>query len=76
MVIRYSKEASKFLKKQNQATRQRIIDAIEKLPMGDVKKLKAINGYRLRVGDYRIIYDKDGNIISIITINSRGGSYK
>lgn len=76
MEICYSKQAEKFLRKQNQATRNRIIDAIHNLPSGDVKKLQGINGYRLRIGDYRVIFDKSGNIIYIEKINNRGQIYK
>jgi mRNA interferase RelE/StbE len=34
--------------------------------IGDVKKLSGRNGYRMRVGDYRVIFDEDG-----LTIGSR-----
>lgn len=74
--IRYSKQAEKFLKKQDLPTRNRIRNAIHNLPSGDVKKLKGRDGYRLRVGEYRIIFDKDGNIIYIERIQNRGQVYK
>ena len=32
--------------------------------------------YRLRVGDYRIIFDKNGTVISIYKIDNRGEVYK
>ena len=70
------KSAEKFLKKQDSVTRNRIRDAIHNLPFGDVKKLQGRNGYRLRVGDYRIIFDKYGNIIYIERIGNRGQIYK
>ncbi|MCD8089127.1 MAG: type II toxin-antitoxin system RelE/ParE family toxin [Clostridiales bacterium] len=63
MTKKYSKQALKFLQKQDKPTRQRLIEAIDNLPMGDVKKLQGRNGYRLRVGNYRIIFDKFGNIL-------------
>lgn len=75
MEIQYSKQAVKFLKKQDMATRKRIINAINLLPSGDVKKLQGRQGYRLRVGDYRIIFDKSGNILYIEKIDSRGQVY-
>ena len=62
MEIQYSKQALKFLKKQDVPTRKRIINAINLLPAGDVKALQGRNDYRLRVGDYRIIFDINGNI--------------
>ena len=63
--IQYSKQAIKFLKKQDLPTRKRIITAINALPAGDVKSLQGRSGYRLRVGDYRVIFDKEGNILYI-----------
>ena len=63
MTINYSKQAIKFLNKQDKPTKLRIINAINKLPSGDVKRLQGKDGYRLRVGDYRIIFDKDFNLI-------------
>ncbi len=75
-MIKYSKQAIKFLKKQDVPTRKRIVNAIEMLPSGDVKKLQGTYGYRLRVGDYRVIFDRNGDIISIEKIENRGQVYK
>ena len=77
MIINYSKQAIKFLNKQTIDTKKRIIGAIQKLPDGDIKKYKGtLNKYRLRVGDYRVIFDKQGNILYIEKIGSRGDVYK
>ncbi|MCI8506840.1 MAG: type II toxin-antitoxin system RelE/ParE family toxin [Lachnospiraceae bacterium] len=76
MEVQYSKQAIKFLKKQDMVTRKRIVNAISLLPAGDVKSLQGRNGYRLRVGDFRIIFDKQGNILYIEKIDSRGQIYK
>ena len=76
MEIQYSKQAIKFLKKQDKPTVVRIINAINALPAGDVKKLQGQSGYRLRVGDFRIIFDKNGDILYIEKINNRGQVYK
>ena len=40
MKINYSKQAIKFLSKQDKPTRIRIVDAINKLPQGDVKNCR------------------------------------
>ena len=75
--IIYSKKAEKFLKKQDVPTRKRLVIEISKLPMeGDIKKLQGIDGYRLRVGDFRVIFDVNGIIIDIIDIGNRGQIYK
>lgn len=76
MEFHFSKQSVKFLKKQDLNNRSRILKAIYSLPVGDVKKLKGRSGYRLRVGDYRIIFDKDGNILYIERIENRGQVYK
>ena len=63
---------------------RRIAEKIEWLgidpdsPKLDVKKLTGSSYYRLRIGDWRVIYDRDDQIkiISIETIDSRGGVYK
>lgn len=75
-VIRYSKQAAKFLARQELSVRRRINNAIETLPAGDVKKLRGQPYYRLRVGDFRILFDRDGNVIEVVKIDSCGQVYK
>ena len=75
-MVQYSKQALKFLNKQDMPTKRRIINAINNLPSGDVKKLQDVNGYRLRVGDFRILFDRGGNITYIEKIDNRGQVYK
>lgn len=75
-MTQYSKQAVKFLKKQDIPTRKRIVTAINNLPAGDVKKLQGTDGYRLRVGDFRIIFDKNGDVLWIEKIENRGQVYK
>ena len=75
MDIRYSKQAEKFLKRQDVVTRKRIRNAIQELPSVDVKKLQGRNGYRLRVGDYRVIFDNVGNVVYVERIHNRGQVY-
>ena len=75
-MINSSKQALKFLKKQDRQTQLRIISAINALPAGDVIKLQGKAGYRLRVGDYRVIFDKNNEILMIEKIENRGQIYK
>ncbi len=78
MQIKYSKQAVKFLSKQDTTTKKRIVSAINKLPVGygDIKKLQGKDGYRLRIGNFRVIFDQDGNILYIEKIENRGQVYK
>lgn len=73
------KAAEKFLKKQDGKTQERLLKAIYKLPEGtDIKKLQGHDLYRLRVGNYRILYTVDDGmkIITIENIDNRGDVYK
>ena len=77
MEIHYCKPAIKFLKRQDKPTQKRLITAIERLPYeGDIKKLQGTDGYRLRVGTYRVLFDVNGLILDIIDIGNRGQIYK
>ncbi|NLM75050.1 MAG: type II toxin-antitoxin system RelE/ParE family toxin, partial [Clostridiaceae bacterium] len=53
------------------------LSAIYGLPKGDVKKLKGYEYYRLRVGDFRVIFTKNDKelVILIIDIGNRGQIY-
>lgn len=76
MNIKYSKQAYKYLKKLHKPKRDQIIAAIEKIPDGDIKKMRGANDvYRLRVNDYRVLYTADYDILMIIKIGSRGDVY-
>lgn len=76
MQISYSKQAIKFLSKQEDFVRERIKSAIERLPAGDVKKLTGQPYYRLRVGTFRVLFTRDGQILFIVKIDNRGQVYK
>jgi len=57
MQIEYSRPAVKYINLQDKPTKKRLKEAIEKIPQGDIKKLKGLeNEYRLRVGDLRVLW--------------------
>ena len=74
------KRAAKFLQKQPQNQRIRILAAIKDLPYsGDIKAMKGFSElFRLRVGSYRILYtiEKEVLVIRVIDIGNRGDIYK
>lgn len=77
MEIKYSKQAYKYLIKLHKPKRNKLIEAIEKIPEGDIVKMRGIeNLYRLRVNDYRVLYTPEYDIIKIEKIGSRGDIYK
>jgi len=58
-MIKYNKQAEKFILSQGKTVALRLYRAIEHLPLGDVKRLhgqKAPQLFRLRVGDYRVVF--------------------
>lgn len=80
--IRYSSQASNFLKKLTHKDADRIRNKIKQYAAApeelanQVKKLQGAPYYRLRVGDYRIIFTETGEILSIEKIGNRGDVYK
>ena len=76
MEIHYSKQAVKFLAKQEASVRMRIKTAVEKLPAGDIVKLRQQPYYRLRVGEFRVLFTRDGYIIEVNKIENRGQVYQ
>ena len=76
MEIKYSKQAAKFLNRQPVAVSERIRHAIEQIPKGDIVKLQGQDKYRLRVGSYRVIFDRFGRVLFVLKIDNRGDVYK
>jgi len=73
----YNNTALKFIGKQPPKQRQRIMEAIQKIPEGDIKALKSLDSYlRLRVGDYRIIFVVEDDTVIIRDVGNRGDVYK
>lgn len=84
--VKLRKEVAKFIKKQDKRRRQQISNIIELLRKDpyQVKNIKPIKGtelkevYRIRFGDYRLLYQvkKEELVILIIKIGPRGDVYK
>ncbi len=80
--ISYSAQARKTLRKMPPKTARRALDGMAKLAENpdrqdlDVKKLAGRDGFRLRVGDWRVIYTKGGHVLAVERIWPRGDVYK
>jgi len=79
--IIFTDTSLKQFKKLEKNVQERIIKALERIrirPEVHVKKLVGDLGYRLRVGEYRVIIDiyKDKLVILIIKIGHRKNIYK
>ena len=79
--IRYTKAAIKALRRMPVNTTTLIRSKIEAYAQdpssqaNNVKSLKGREGVRLRVGDWRVIMDDQGNVLAVLDIGPRGGIY-
>jgi mRNA interferase RelE/StbE len=75
-----SPKAAKYLERMNEPIKSRIKSALKKLEQeplqGDIKFFSEQEGYRLRVGSYRILFGIKNNNIIITDIGPRGQIYK
>mgnify|MGYP000875480387 CR=1 FL=1 len=77
MIINYSKQAQKNIKTIPNPMKERIKKEIENIPNGDIKSLVGYsNMFRLRVGNYRVIYKTTPSGIYIEGILPRGNAYQ
>lgn len=80
--IAYSKSASRALLRMPKNDAQRIRRKITQYAAdpsslaANVKKLQGRPGYRMRVGDWRVIFDEDEAVLDIEEIGSRGSIYE
>ena len=82
--LKYRRHARNYLARLPSKIKSRIVDKLHEIkenpddPNLDVEKLKGDLGYRLRVGQYRIIYTrhKEELIIEVVKIRPRGDIYK
>lgn len=85
--VKLHPDSVKFLKSLSPEIRERLKTGIKSLEIdpfkshlhSDIKKLKGTKKredlYRLRVGDYRVIYAVEGNTIYVLEIISREKGY-
>ena len=80
--VRIEKRASKALEKIDVVIRKRIVEVIRSLadnprPRG-IKKMKNREGWRVRIGDYRVIYgiDDERSLVSVAKIGHRRKVYR
>ena len=82
--IEYSRDALKALLRMPSNTAKLIRTKIEQLaadplaPNNNVKRLRGVNAFRLRVGDWRVVYEIDRRtiVIFVIGIGPRSSVYE
>jgi len=76
----WTEKALDELNKLEPTISSRIIKKIDELlsdPYSlNIKRLKGIEAFRLRVGDYRVIFEVSGNNILILKVGHRRNIYK
>ena len=76
------KPAKRYLKRLQPRSQERILNELDQLLVSptqtDFKKLKGREGYRLRVGNYRVLMqvNREERLFIITEIGSRGDIYK
>lgn len=79
--VRWDKKAIEVLRKLDASVSRRIVQKVDRIksdPKRHLETLKEIGGYKLRVGDYRVIVDVDWNerIIFVLLVGHRKKIYK
>jgi len=81
--VKYEKRALKFLKKAAANQRTLIMRKIDEYAAdpdvgGNVIKMRGEDAYRMRVGDWRVIFERHDDVLLILVldIGSRGGIYQ
>jgi mRNA interferase RelE/StbE len=79
----YKKLALKYLAKMPSDSAAKFLAAFRQLANADqqnldIKKLEGREGFRLRIGKYRAVYEivEDRLIIEVLSVGSRGDIYK
>jgi mRNA interferase RelE/StbE len=67
----------KFINAQDKQTKERLINALNKLPEGDIVSITgSSNMYRLRIGSFRALFERENDIIKVTLLDNRGQIYK
>lgn len=81
--LQYSKQASKYLRRMPKSHALKMRKALQDIAAGcirglDIKWMKNLNAFRLRLGNYRAMYAfrKEGQLLVVARVGTRGDFYK
>lgn len=79
--LTYTTKAVKGLKKMPKKQAVKMREALKNIAADDlgsldIKKLKGMDGFRLRIGQYRAVYTIDMVVMHVENIGPRGGIYE
>ena len=80
--VEFAPRARKDLRRLDRPVQQRVIEALERLTAdpklsGDVRRLVGSTEYRLRVGEWRVRFEVDGErlVVTVVRVLPRGRAY-
>ena len=78
-IIEWKEHALDNIKKLENSIARRIVKKVEELaedPFSkDIKRLKGSNDFRLRIGDYRVIFSIEKELIMVLKVGHRKNIY-
>ena len=77
--IVYAASAARAFEKLPEDVQERILAALLRYGStgeGDVKQLSGVDALRLRVGDYRVVFQKDPATLRVLVLAHRGSVYR
>jgi mRNA interferase RelE/StbE len=82
--LKYRRQARNYLARLPVKTKTAIVNKLHELaanpdnPALDIENIKGRKGFRLRVGQYRVIYTRqdDQLILEVVKVRTRGDIYK
>lgn len=72
--VQFATHAQRELRRLDGPVRRRVVRAIDRYAAtghGDVKRLRGSESYRLRVGDWRVIFNLDDVVLVILVLHVR-----
>jgi mRNA interferase RelE/StbE len=79
MTVVWTHPAERELAGLDRTQGARVVEAIVRFATtgyGDVKALKGSTEKRLRVGDYRVLFDSDGSTMTVLRVAHRREAYR
>lgn len=79
--IAYDTGVLKSLRRMSRNEAERLVAKIQQYAAdpaslaNNVKKLQGREGFRLRFGDWRVLFDESDEVLTVLSIGSRGSVY-
>ena len=79
--VEFSQLAAERFRKLDRSVRERIaakLQAVAEDPAHFLTRLRSVEAYKLRIGDYRAVLDVDweGRVLYVLTLGHRGTVYR